>query len=368
MPGESRITGSSIRCSSIGVKHSEAATMSEAMKRFQIVSDAGLPDALISADVPEPSPGHGEAVISIRACAFNYRDTLIPVGGYPRNRTRPVIPLSDGAGEVAALGEGVSSWKVGDRVMINVVRDWISGPIHDAVMQTSLGGGVDGVLAEKIVVPAHALVAIPEHLSFEQAAAVPCAGLTAWAALTRAGTKAGDTVLLLGTGGVSIFGLQFGKMLGARVIITSSSEEKLAKARELGADVTINYAENADWHKAAKAATGGVGVDNVLEVGGPGTLEKSIKATRPGGTVSMIGTLEMGQKPPAIVLAMLNAQRLQGVYVGSREEFEAMNRAVSLHRLEPVIDRTFGFDEVYSAYEYFASQKHVGKVVLRLGD
>lgn len=342
------------------------ATMSPIMRRYQIVSDAGLPDALQAQDVPEPSPAHGEVLIRIHACSFNFRDTLIPQGGYPRNRTRPVVPLSDGAGTIEALGPGVTGWQEGDRVMANVVRDWVSGPIHDVVMQTSLGGGVDGVLAEKIVLPAHCLVRIPEHLSFEQAATIPCAGLTAWAALTRAGTKAGDTILLLGTGGVSIFGLQFAKLLGARAIITSSSNDKLEKAKQLGADLTINYAENPDWHKAAKAATGGVGVDNVLEVGGPGTLEKSIKATKPGGTVSMIGTLEMGQKPPAIVLAMLNAQRLQGVYVGSRQEFEQMNKAIEQHKLEPVLDKSFPFSEVQEAYAYFQSQKHTGKVVIQL--
>ena len=334
------------------------------MKAYHIVSDAGLPDALQKVDLPDPTPGHGEVLIRVRACSLNYRDLMIAKGGYPRNKKCPVVPLSDGAGEVAAVGEGVAGFAVGDRVAGTFMRDWTAGPLTEKAAASSLGGGVDGMLRQRVALPKSAVVAIPEHLSFEQAATLPCAAVTAWHALQAAGTTAGQTVLLLGTGGVSTFGLQLAKARGATAILTSSSDAKLERAKALGADVTINYREHEEWHKPVRAATAGEGVDNVLEVGGNGTLERSIKSTRVGGTVSLIGLLAEGQ--PSILPVLLNGQTVRGIYVGSTAMFEAMNRAIAAHKIEPVIDRAFEFDEAAEAYDYFSKQRHVGKVVIRV--
>ncbi len=333
------------------------------MKAYQITSHDGLDQALQRVDLPDPQPGPGEVIVGIRANSLNYRDTLVTMGGYPRNDTLPVIPLSDGAGEVAAVGEGVTRWKAGDRVAANFMRDWVAGPIDETALRSSLGGGVDGMLAPYVVLPEHALVRIPDHLSFEQAATLPCAAVTAWNALTAADVKPGQTVLLLGTGGVSIFGLQFAKLFGATAVVTSSRDEKLDKARGLGADHTINYADRPEWHEAVLEATGGVGADVVLEVGGNGTLERSLQAVRPGGAIALIGLLAQAD-PPSILPALLNAQRVLGIYVGSVAMFNTMNRAIAARRLEPVVDRVFPYDDAVEAYRYFASQKHVGKVVI----
>ncbi len=334
------------------------------MKAYRIVSDAGLPDALQKVDLPDPAPGHGEVLIRVRACSLNYRDLMIAKGGYPRNKKCPVVPLSDGAGEVAAVGEGVAGFAVGDRVAGTFMRDWAAGPLTERAAASSLGGGVDGMLRQRVALPASAVVKTPAHLSFEQAATLPCAAVTAWHALQAAGTTAGQTVLLLGTGGVSTFGLQLAKARGATAILTSSSDAKLERAKALGADVTINYREHEEWHKPVRAATAGEGVDNVLEVGGNGTLERSIKSTRVGGTVSLIGLLSEGQ--PSILPVLLNGQTVRGIYVGSTAMFEAMNRAIAAHKIEPVIDRAFEFDEAAEAYDYFSKQRHIGKVVIRV--
>ncbi|MEM6562430.1 MAG: NAD(P)-dependent alcohol dehydrogenase [Planctomycetota bacterium] len=334
------------------------------MHAYQIQSDAGIPDAIVRTELPDPTPGPGDVAIAVKACSLNYRDTIVAAGGYPRNDTRPVIALSDCAGEIVEVGSDVQGWSVGDRVSPSFLRDHPGGKTTEAHLNTGLGGSVDGVLAERIVMPAHALVRVPDHLDFEQAATLPCAALTAWNALTSADTTAGQTVLLLGTGGVSIFGLQLAHAMGCRTIITSSSDAKLEQAKSLGADVTINYANDPEWHKQVRAATDGVGVDNVLEVGGNGTLERSIKATAVGGTISLIGLLSDGQ--PNILPALLNAQTIRGIYVGSVEQFRAMNRCLTQHKITPVIDRTFPFDQTHDAYQYFASQKHVGKVVITL--
>ena len=334
------------------------------MRAYQVVSDAGLPDALKTIDLPEPSPGPGEVAIRMRAASLNFRDLVITKGGYPRNDTRPVIPLSDGAGEVFAVGDGVTKWKTGDRVMPNFMRDFLAGEPDEAALASGLGGGIDGVLAETVVMPASSLVATPEHLSDEQAATLPCAALTAFNAIDSANTAAGDTVLLLGTGGVSIFALQFAKARGATAIITSSSDEKLDKAKTLGADHTINYKTHREWHEQVREITAGRGVDHVVEVGGPGTFERSLQSIRPAGTISMIGLLSEGQ--PNVIPILLQAALIRGIYVGSVDLFQKMNRTVTSHRLEPVIDRVFGFDEVPDAYAHLASQKHIGKVVVRI--
>lgn len=334
------------------------------MRAYRVVSDAGLPEALEKTDLPEPSPGPGEVAIRVRAASLNFRDLVITRGGYPRNDTRPVIPLSDGAGEVAAVGEGVTKWQPGDRVMPNFMRDFVAGEPDETALASGLGGGVDGVLAETVVMPAHSCVATPEHLSDEQAATLPCAALTAFNAIDSAHTTAGDTVLLLGTGGVSIFALQLAKARGATVIITSSSDDKLAKAKRLGADHTVNYKTHPEWHERVREMTAGRGVDHVVEVGGPGTFERSLQSIRPSGTVSMIGLLSEGQ--PNIIPILLNAALVRGIYVGSVQQFEKMNRTLTAHRIEPVIDRVFAFDAAPDAYAHLASQKHLGKVVVRI--
>jgi NADPH:quinone reductase-like Zn-dependent oxidoreductase len=337
------------------------------MRAYRIDSPEGV-QALKIVNLPEPTPGPGEVLIAVKACSLNYRDSLLIQGGYPRNRTYPVIPLSDGAGEVVAIGPGVTRFKVGDRVAANFMRDWIGGPINEHALLSSLGGGINGMLAERVCLPAHSVVHIPGHLSFEEASTLPCAALTAWNALSSANTKAGDTVLVLGTGGVSIFALQLAKAFGARVITTSGSDDKAAKAKTLGADAIINYRKKPEWHEEVRNLTGGVGVDLVLEVGGPGTFERSIKSTRVGGTIALIGLLDMGTEPPNIIPLLLNAQKVHGIYVGSVAMFEDMNRAITVNQIRPVIDRVFPFEETRQAYEHLMSQKHLGKIVIRVGE
>jgi NADPH:quinone reductase-like Zn-dependent oxidoreductase len=332
------------------------------VKAYQIDSPTGVND-IKRIDLPEPKARPGEVVVRVRANSLNFRDLVIAKGGYPRNEKQPVVPVSDMAGEVVEVGDGVDAWKVGDRVAANFMRDWVSGPVNEKVLWSSLGGGVEGTLAEFVALPAASLMRVPEHLSYAEGAALVCAGLTAWNALESANTRAGDTVLLLGTGGVSVFGLQFAKALGARAIITSSDDAKIERLASLKPDLTINYRTTTEWHEPARSFTEGVGVDHVLEVGGPGTFERSIKATRVGGTISLIGFLAQ-DNPPPIVPIILNALTVRGIYVGSVEMFERMNRVVNAHKIRPVIDRSFSFDDAKAAYAYFESQKHLGKVVI----
>lgn len=336
------------------------------MKTY-IVNAENTENPLEFKDVPTPVAGAGEVLVQIRANSLNFREGIILKGGYPRNAKTPVVPASDMAGVVTAIGAGVTQFKVGDRVMANFMRDWVSGQVTEEVLWTSFGGGVDGFLAEYTAVPEKSLVHIPAHLSFEEAATLPCAAVTAWNALTSAGIKAGDTVLLLGTGGVSIFGLQFAKAFGARVIITSSNNEKLAKARELGADETINYKTHPDWQVEARKLTQGRGVDIVLEVGGSGTLERSIQSVRVGGTVSLIGLMARAEQEPSMLPLLLNAITLRGIYVGSVEMFQAMNRAIEANKIKPIVDKVFTFAQAKEAFAYVQTQQHFGKVVISQG-
>jgi NADPH:quinone reductase-like Zn-dependent oxidoreductase len=336
------------------------------MKAYLIDSVGGI-DAIRCVDREEPSPKHGEVRVQMKAASLNYRDLGVASGGYFRNDTRPVIALSDGAGEVAEVGTGVSKWSVGDRVSPIFVRDWIDGQPTDAKLRTSLGGGVDGVLAESIVVPQQSLVAVPDSLTFEEAATLPCAAVTAWHALFASGNlQAGQTVLLLGTGGVSIFALQLAKAAGANVIITSSSNEKLEQAYALGADKGINYVEHPDWHKQVSSLTNGAGVDHVVEVGGPGTLPKSLKSTKVGGHVHLIGVLDSPGAQVSPMLSVFNLLTVRGIYVGNRAMHQSTLAAIDANNIKPVIDRTFPFDESIEAYRYFSQQKHVGKVVISM--
>lgn len=331
------------------------------MKAYEIGSGGGI-DALKIVERPMPRPGHGQVLVRMRAASLNYRDLIIASGGLGK-RDRPLIPLSDGAGEVAETGPGVTRVRKGDRVAPIFTQSWLGGEVGRH-LPTALGGDIDGVLAEYVVLDQDGLVQIPAHLSFEEAATLPCAAVTSWNALISVGDlKAGDTVLVMGTGGVSIFALQFARMTGARVIATSSSDAKLARLRELGASEVINYKTTPNWGKRAFELTGH-GVDHVVEVGGAGTLINSFDAVRPGGRISLIGLLTGfgGEFNPLAVL--FKGVCFQGIRVGSRDMFEAMNRAIAAAQLRPVIDRTFPFAEAPAAYRHLESGAHFGKVCI----
>ncbi|HTT97988.1 MAG TPA: NAD(P)-dependent alcohol dehydrogenase, partial [Rhizomicrobium sp.] len=279
-----------------------------------------------------------------------------------------LVPLSDGAGEVAEIGAGVTRVKPGDRVAPVFMQTWIGGDIEPDHAASSLGGAIHGVLAEYAVFSQDGLVKLPEHLSFEEGATLPCAAVTAWNALYGGRPlRVGESVLVLGTGGVSIFALQLAHAAGARVIATSSSDGKLAQAKALGASDGVNYREHAEWQDEVLRLTGGRGVDHVIEVGGAGTLPRSVASARLGGQVHQIGVRAGGEGSIDPAVSMRKGLILRGIYVGSRQMFEAMNRAIALHRIAPVIDRVFGFEEAKDAYRHLESQKHVGKVVIRVG-
>jgi len=300
--------------------------------------------------------------------SLNYRDLITLDAQRPGNLPPPMIPCSDGAGEVVAVGAGVSRFRVGDRVAGTFFRDWLSGPFDLAHHKTALGGSLHGVLCEFVSLPEHAFVPIPAHLSFDEAATLPCAAITAWQALfTRGGMRAGATVLALGTGGVSTFALQLAAAAGARVIVTSSSDEKLERARTLGAWATVNYKTTPDWDKEVWRLADKRGVDHVVEVGGPGTLGKSMNCVAAGGQIALIGVLT-GFAPPDASLFPLTARnaRLDGIYVGSRADFEALNVFLAEHEIHPVIDRTFPFDEARDAFAHLRSGAHFGKVVISI--
>jgi len=320
--------------------------------------------ALVERD--EPRAAAYEVVVKFRAASLNYRDLMFAKGVYNPNARLPAVPCSDGAGEVVAVGDNVSRWKVGDRVCPIFTQGWLEGRRSSQKDRTSLGGGdLDGVLREYGAFHENGLIRIPDHLSFEEGAALPCAAVTAWNALIDTGRlKAGETVLTLGTGGVSIFAVQFAKMHGARVIATSSSDEKLARVSKLGADETINYKKTPDWDKEVSRLTGGIGVDHVVEVGGAGTIAKSVNSARTEGIVYVIGVLASGGGLDP-VRVLMKGIRVQGVFVGSRQMFEEMNRAITANGLKPVIDRTFPLEEAREALKYMESGSHFGKIVLK---
>jgi NADPH:quinone reductase-like Zn-dependent oxidoreductase len=334
------------------------------MRAYEIVSDGGV-DALALNERQSPQPGQGEIRVAVRASAINYRDLSTIEDPVPRGIVYPLVPNSDGAGEVIGVGDGVTRFKVGDRVAGCFFQDWSDGSISAAAMASAMGGAIDGVLAEEVVLNEAGAVHIPPHLSYEEGATLPCAGLTAWNCLVeQGGLKPGKTALFLGTGGVSIIGLQIAKMMGARAIITSSSEAKLERAGKLGADELINYRENPDWQARVLELTDGAGVDVTIETGGGGTLEKTMEATRIGGTISLIGVLTGGTINPTTV--MRKSIRLQGVYVGSRRMFEDMNAALALNRVHPVIDQVFEFEDARAAYHTMRGAGHFGKLVVKV--
>jgi NADPH:quinone reductase-like Zn-dependent oxidoreductase len=338
------------------------------MKAYEI-KEFGI-DKLSLTDLATPEPNAGEVLIKLRAASLNYRDVMIASGTYNPGLKMPAIPLSDGAGEVAAIGDGVTKWKIGDRVMPIFAQGWLDGESTVEKARTALGAGAlaNGVAREYAVFKEEGFVRIPDHLSFEEAATLPCAAVTAWNALAISGKlKAGETVLTLGTGGVSIFALQLAKMFGARVISTSSSDTKIEKLKQLGADETINYKTREDWDKAVLELTDGRGVDHVVEVGGSGTLARSVNAVRYGGHIALIGALTSAGDFSHVPVFMKTI-RMQGVFVGSRQIFEEMTRAIDFHKLEPEIDRVFAFSELAAALKYMESGSHFGKIVIKIGE
>lgn len=337
------------------------------MRAYEIIPGTTI-ESIRLTERPAPVARAGQVVIDLRACSLNFRDLINiagPQDGSPK--TTGVVPLSDGAGVVSAVGEGVTQLKVGDRVAGAFMPDWVNGPMTPEVQAGALGGTVDGVLAEQIALPATGVVKIPDHLSFAEASTLPCAGVTAWYAQFIGGhILPGDTVLLLGTGGVSIFSLQFAKMAGARVILTSSSDEKLERARALGADHVINYRRHPEWQNAVLDLTDGKGADHAVEVGGPDTLNRTLQAVRVGGSISLMGVLTGFTANLATVSILHRNIKIQGTYVGSVSMFEAMNRAIALHRTKPVVDRVFAFDETADALRYLKLGNHFGKVVVTI--
>jgi NADPH:quinone reductase-like Zn-dependent oxidoreductase len=325
-------------------------------------------DRLTLGEVEVPRPGRGQVLVRMRAASLNFRDLMIATGRSARGAPLPdLVPLSDGAGEVVELGPEVTRVTVGDRVAGCFMQSWLGGEISPDDAASSLGGAIHGVLVEYRLFDQQGLVKLPEHLSFEEGATLPCAALTAWNALFH-GPKpltVGQSVLVLGTGGVSVFALQFAHAAGALVIATSSSDGKLAQAKALGAAAGVNYRAHPEWQTAVRELTGGRGVDHVVEVGGPGTLPRSIEAARQGGHIHLIGVLSGGGTlDPSVVLR--RGVVLRGIYVGSRQMFEAMNQAIALHRITPVIDRVFDFEDVKAAYRHLQGQGHFGKVVIRI--
>lgn len=304
----------------------------------------------------------------MRAASLNYRDLMMVRGEYNPRQPLPLIPCSDGVGEVVLVGAGVGRVKVGDRVCPIFAQGYLAGEPTREKLKTTLGGPLDGTLTELMRVHEDSVVKVPSALSDVEAACLPCAGVTAWNAVVSQGQlQPGQTLLTLGTGGVSIFALQIAKALGARVIVTSSSDEKLAKARELGADEVVNYRTTPDWAKRVRELTDGRGVDHVIEVGGGGTLAESIKSVRPAGTVSIIGALAGAKSELNVLPVLMQNIRLQGVFVGHRESFEGLCAAVKKNQIRPVVDRSFGFDEARAAFEYMQSGSHFGKVGLDFG-
>jgi NADPH:quinone reductase-like Zn-dependent oxidoreductase len=323
-------------------------------------------------ETPPPSAGPGQVVIKVHAVSLNYRDLMMVKGFYNPKMALPRIPCSDGAGEIVEIGRGVTELQLGDRVAGIFMQNWFDGPPSLVRYRGALGGDVDGMLAEYVVLNASGVVKLPAHLSYEEAATLPCAAVTAWNAVVTAGAvKPGDTVMIQGTGGVSIFALQFAKLLGARVLGTSASDEKLVRAKTLGLDAGLNYKSEPDWadwvleNSKGKDEAHGEGAELIVEVGGAGTFTQSLKAVKVGGMIAQIGVLAQSQEPLQIPLILRKQVRVQGIYVGSRAQFETMNRAISLNGLKPVIDSEFVFSDARAAFQKMESASHFGKIVIK---
>src|SRR5579863_2073245 len=334
------------------------------MRAFQI-STFGI-DSLEFVERSTPAPRPGEVLLGVRAVSLNYRDLMMVKGLYNPKMELPRIPCSDAAGEVVAVGDDVTAWKPGDRAMGIFMQNWLDGPLSHAKARGALGGDVDGVLADHVVLRQEGLVAIPDHLSFEEAATLPCAAVTAWNALNTAEIKPGSTVLIQGTGGVSIFALQFARLRGARVLGISSSDEKLERFVALGLDAGLNYKTSPDWDRWAVDETGGDGVDLIVEVGGQGTLSRSLRAIRMGGTIAQVGVLAASPEPVAIPTILHKQARIQGIYVGSRKDFVDMNKAIVLTRLRPV-GANFHWAQTQDVLRRMEQASHFGKLVVTVG-
>jgi NADPH:quinone reductase-like Zn-dependent oxidoreductase len=333
------------------------------MRVWQITS-FGI-DSLELVERSAPDAGPGEVLVKIHAVSLNYRDLLMVKGAYNPKLRLPRIPCSDGAGEIVAVGTGVARWKKGDRVAGIFMQNWLDGPPTPAKVKGALGGDLDGTLAEFVVFKETCLVAIPEHLSFEEASTLPCAGVTAWNALCVAYLKPGSTVLIQGTGGVSIFALQFAKLKGYRVLGISSSDAKLARACSLGLDAGLDYGETSEWDRWVLEQTGGEGVELVVEVGGVGTLPRSLRALRMAGVIAQIGVLSGPAEPIPLPIILHKQARIQGIYVGSRHDFEQMNEAISESKLRPVFESR-PWTEAREVLRRMENASHFGKLVLTL--
>ncbi|EPQ55972.1 NAD P-binding protein [Gloeophyllum trabeum ATCC 11539] len=321
---------------------------------------------IVEASLPQLKAN--EVLVKVAAVSLQYRDLLVASGRYPALCKDNVVPASDMAGEIVAVGADVHGFKNGDRVCANFALEHVYGDVNERIRNTGLGAPIDGVLTEYRAFPAYSLVHIPAHLSYVEASTLPCAALAAYNALNGpTPLKAGDTVLVHGTGGVSIFALQFAKASGATVVATSSSDAKLALAKELGADHLINYKQTPDWDKEVLRVTEGRGVDHVIEVGGPGTLMRSLASVRYAGWVHVIGSVAgAGDTSHAPIAALKKAAIIRGILIGSRDQFEAMNRLIVANKVRPVVDKVFSFEEAKEAYAYLESQKHVGKIVIQV--
>jgi NADPH:quinone reductase-like Zn-dependent oxidoreductase len=335
------------------------------MRVFQIEGDWGMDNLRLTVR-PEPAPGPHQVIIRMKASSLNFRDLVVPERGYGRyTGTLPLIPVSDGVGVVTAAGRGVRRVAPGDRVCPTFFQGWIAGDPNLDRLTGSLGGPLDGTMAEYMCLSEDGVAKVPAHLTDNEAATLPCAALTAWSALTTCATiKPGDRILVQGCGGVALFAVTFAKLLGAHVTVITSSDERMERIGKLGADATINYRAVPEWAKATADITGGRGYDVIVELGGEKTLPQSLRCIRPGGTVAMIGVLSGGTMSTALGLIVTRQVRLQGVTVGHRDGFEAMLRAIDQHKIRPIVDRVFAFDELKAALAYLKSGAQFGKVCI----